>query len=108
MSYPRLPYRPPPPPVKPKPKPRATAVAIRQEEGGEATVVAKGAGLVAERILELAWQAGVRVREDADLVQILNAIDLDSPIPADCFAAVAEILQYVYEANRALGGEKAP
>ena len=42
----------------------------------------------------------VRVRrEDADLVQILAAVDVDSPVPTEAYAAVAEILAYLYRAN---------
>lgn len=62
-------------------------------------VVASGRGFVAEQILALAFANGVRVRQDADLAQILAQIDLDSEIPTEAFAAVAEILAYVYKAN---------
>ncbi|MCF8479620.1 MAG: EscU/YscU/HrcU family type III secretion system export apparatus switch protein, partial [Rhodospirillum sp.] len=62
-------------------------------------VVASGRGAVAEQILELAFAHGVKVRQDADLVQILSAVDMDSEIPLEAFAAVAEILAYVYRAN---------
>jgi flagellar biosynthesis protein len=86
-----------------KPKPRTQAVAVRHESGELPVVVAKGSGAIAERILEIAFATGVKVREDADLVQILNAVDLDSPIPAECFAAIAEILSYIYQVNRAAG-----
>lgn len=64
-----------------------------------ARVVAKGQGGVAEQILEIAFACGVRVREDADLVEILEAIDLDAEVPLHALAAVAEILTYVYRAN---------
>ena len=33
------------------------------------------------------------------LIEILSAIDIDSEIPIETFAAVAEILTYVYRAN---------
>ena len=41
------------------------------------------------------------MREDAELVEILSLIDVDSPIPLEAFTAVAEILAHVYEANAA-------
>lgn len=62
-------------------------------------MVASGTGSVAEQILNLAFAHGVRVREDADLVQILSALDIDMEIPPEAYAAVAEILVYVYRAN---------
>ena len=63
------------------------------------TVVASGRGWVAEKILEIAFAHGVKVREDADLAEILAAVDLDNDIPVEAFVAVAEILRYVYAAN---------
>jgi flagellar biosynthesis protein len=90
------------------------AVAIHQPPGeAPARVVAHGRGHAAEQILEIAFAHGVKVREDADLVQLLSALELDSPIPLAAFAAVAEILAYVHLANhrlatRALAGEPAP
>ncbi len=62
-------------------------------------VVAGGRGAIAEQILQIAFANDVRVRQDADLVQLLSAIDIDSEIPVEAFAAVAEILTYVYRAN---------
>jgi flagellar biosynthesis protein len=82
--------------------PRDTAVALsyRPEQGDEAPrVVATGKGELARRILDLAFAAGVKVREDADLVEILAAVDVDSQVPLEALMAVAEILTYVYIAN---------
>lgn len=81
---------------------RDTAVALsyRPEQGDEAPrVVASGKGELARRILDLAFAAGVKVREDADLVEILAAVDVDSQVPLEALMAVAEILTYVYIAN---------
>ena len=62
-------------------------------------IVATGRGYVADQILALAFAHGVRVREDADLVEILSLLEVDSVIPLEAFTAVAEILSYVYRAN---------
>ena len=81
---------------------RDTAVALsyRPEQGDEAPrVVASGKGELARQILDLAFAAGVKVREDADLVEILAAVDVDSQVPLEALMAVAEILTYVYVAN---------
>ncbi|GAA0577462.1 EscU/YscU/HrcU family type III secretion system export apparatus switch protein [Caenispirillum bisanense] len=83
------------------PPQRAVAVALawNPEHDTAPRVTASGRGAVAEQILQLAWANGVRVREDADLAQILAAIDLDMEIPVEAYAAVAEIMLYVYRAN---------
>lgn len=67
---------------------------------------AKGKGLVAERIIEIAEENGIVVREDKDLVQLLIKLDIDMPIPLEAYEAVAEILAYVYKANAKAGGAK--
>ena len=78
----------------------AVALSFQPELGDQAPkVVASGKGKLARRILEMAFESGVRVREDADLAQLLSAVDVDSIIPLEAFMAVAEILAYVYQAN---------
>jgi flagellar biosynthesis protein len=62
-------------------------------------VVAVGRGAVAEQILQIAFANGVKVREDKDLVEVLEAVEIDSEIPVDAIAAVAEILSYLYRLN---------
>ena len=82
---------------------RADTVAVALEYISESDfapkVVAGGRGKVAEQILQIAFDRGIKVREDADLAEMLSAIDIDSEIPINAFAAVAEILTYVYRAN---------
>ena len=80
--------------------PKTIAVALEsQDDNTPAKITASGRGFLAEQILQVAFSNDVKVREDADLVQILAAIDIDSDIPTEAFAAVAEILSYVYQAN---------
>ena len=82
---------------------RTVAVALKHDRPEVPKVVASGRGAVAERILDLAFASGVAVREDADLAQMLAAIELDCPIPLSCFEAVSEILAYLYRLNAAAG-----
>lgn len=77
------------------------AVALsRKPNSDEAPrITATGRGAVAEQILAIAFEHGVKVRADADLAEVLATIELDSPVPPAVFATVAEILAYVYRAN---------
>lgn len=84
---------------------KAVALEYEPRRAAEPRVTASGRGAVAEQILRIAFDRGVKVREDADLAEILAAIDVDSLIPLEAFAAVAEILAYVY---RAEGGSPPP
>lgn len=89
------------PNMKPPPtREKAVSVALKENNKGRAPrVIAAGRGSVAEQILALAFANGVKVREDADLAELLSAVDLESEIPLEAFTAVAEILSYVYRAN---------
>lgn len=81
--------------------PDQVAVALSYDgvEDKAPEVVASGHGAVAEQILQIAFAEGVKVREDADLAQILSLLEVGREIPVEAFAAVAEILTYVYKAN---------
>ncbi len=98
---------------KQTPQPRQAAIAIKGTDAERVGVpltdtapriVAKGHGAVAEQILQLAFATGVKVREDANLTEILEAIEIDTEVPLHALAAVAEILSYVYRANDASAG----
>jgi flagellar biosynthesis protein len=82
---------------------RAVALGYERGEDDAPRVLATGRGTVAEQILALAFAHGVRVRKDADLVEVLAALEVDSLIPVEVFAAVAEILSYVYRYNSLYG-----
>lgn len=58
--------------------------------------MAAGAGHVADRILAVAKEAGVPVREDAALADALARLQLDLAIPPELYAAVAEALVWAY------------
>ena len=77
------------------------AVALSYEQGKDEAphIAAKGKGYVAEQIIALAKEHNITIREDADLVTLLSKLELDAPIPLEAYAAVAEILSYVYKAN---------
>ncbi len=82
------------------PERRPVAVALQDDDAARnPKVVASGRGALAEQILEIAFARGVKVREDADLAEILAAIEVDSEVPIEALAAVAEILTYVYRSN---------
>jgi flagellar biosynthesis protein len=76
---------------------RQNAVALAYAAGDAApTVVAKGAGLVADRIIARAREAGVFVHESRELVALLMDIDLDRQIPPALYRAIAELLAWLY------------
>jgi flagellar biosynthesis protein len=76
-------------------KPRR-ASALKYEGAGAPKVVATGQGLIADRIVAAARDAGIAIREDAALAEALAGLDLGREIPEDLYAAVAEALAWAY------------
>jgi flagellar biosynthesis protein len=81
--------------------PPPLAVALEYEPGQDKAprVVASGRGPIAERIVALAREHGIAVRENADLAEMLEAVAPGEHIPVAAFAVVAEILFYILKAN---------
>jgi flagellar biosynthetic protein FlhB len=87
--------------------PTELAVAIQYEpqEMLAPIVVAKGAGVLAQRIRRLALENSVPIVERKPLAQLLyKDVDVGKPIPIASYGAVAEVLAYVYQ----LKGKKIP
>jgi flagellar biosynthesis protein FlhB len=89
--------------------PRATVIVTNPThyaialEWNEATMaapvlVAKGADLIALRIREVAAEHGIPIMENPPLARTLyDKVPLDSPIPPHLYAAVAEVIAFVYK-----------
>jgi flagellar biosynthesis protein len=81
---------------------RRAAVALKYDAATDTAprVVATGHGLIAEKIMALARDQGIPMREDPDLVQLLLQLDLNQEIPSTLYQVVAELLAFVYRLNR--------
>jgi flagellar biosynthesis protein len=89
----------------PEKQPRRRATALRYEQGQQAPrVTATGIGLVAERILAAAREAGVPVREDPALAEALGQLDLGDEVPQALWTAVAETLAWAYHLDANASG----
>ena len=80
--------------------PTELAIAIQYEPETMAapTVVAKGAGVIAKRIRQLALENEIPIVEKKPLAQALyRNVEIGHPIPENKYAAVAEVLAYVYQ-----------
>ena len=82
-----------------KKKPKAVALKYKKEKDAAPRVVAKGRGTVAEKILETARAHNVPLHEDKNLVEVLEALDLETEIPPELYRAVAEVLAFIYRLN---------
>jgi len=80
--------------------PTELAIAIKYDhETMQAPIVtAKGAGIVAEKIRRIALENNVPIVERKALTQaIFKEVEIGKPVPAEQYAAMAEVLRYVYE-----------
>jgi flagellar biosynthesis protein len=78
---------------------KAVALKYRPDEDRAPKVVAKGEGHVAAAIKAAALKHGIPIRQDDDLIELLAQVDVDREIPAELYAAVAEVLSWIYRAN---------
>jgi flagellar biosynthetic protein FlhB len=85
------------------------AIALRyvREEGGAPMVLAKGKDIIALKIREIAEQNLIPVVEDKALARSMyNSVEVDRPIPAAFYRAVAELIHFLYARNqRRLAGK---
>ena len=83
--------------------PTYIAIAIRYEPEEMQTprIVAKGKRIMAEQIKKIATQAGVPIVEDKPLARAMyDKVEVGDEIPVDFFAAVAEVLAYVFRLKK--------
>ncbi len=83
----------------------AVAIQYEPEEMAAPIVIAKGAGVLAQRIRRLALEHNIPVVERKPLARLLyKEVEPGHPVPDESYAAVAEVLAYVYQ----LKGKKPP
>ncbi|HET6514311.1 MAG TPA: flagellar biosynthesis protein FlhB [Thermodesulfovibrionales bacterium] len=75
----------------------AVALSYKNDEMSAPKIVAKGAGIIAEKMRETARKHGVPLVEDKPLARALYKLDINSLIPEELYKAVAKILAYVYK-----------
>ena len=84
--------------TSPKP-PKAVALRYERSKDGAPRVVAKGRGHVADSIVAIAREHNVPLVADRNLVEVLEALDINLEIPPELYRAVAEVLAFVYRIN---------
>ena len=81
------------------------AVAIQYDANFQQApiVTAKGSGEVAEKIVQTAAEHGVSIKEDQALVQLLYELEVNDQIPVELYPIIAEILAFIYRAEKRAG-----
>lgn len=68
-------------------------------------LVAKGKGEMARAIIGLAKKFDIPIYEDPDLLESLALLDVGSKIPDRLYQLIAEIILFIYKANKRFGYE---
>lgn len=77
-------------------RPARSSVALRWDESLPAPiVVAKGSGLMAERLDGIAKDAGVPIVRNGDIVAGLEPIDIGEFVPPEYWELVASVLVFI-------------
>jgi len=79
---------------------QAVALRYRPDKDTAPRVAAKGSGLIAEKIIELARKHGIPVKDDPDLLEVLSKLEIEEEVPPTVYVVVAELLAFVYSLNR--------
>ena len=85
--------------------PKAVALRYDKDKDAAPRVIAKGRGDIAKKIIEIADANNLPLYEDKNLIQILEALELETEIPPELYRAVAEVLAFVYRLNGRIGIE---
>ena len=72
------------------------AIALNYDGKRAPVVTAKGQGLVAEQIIELAKAHDIPLHTDVAMVKVLSKLSLGDEIPRELYLAVAEVIAFVY------------
>ena len=86
--------------------PKAVALTYDQKKDKSPRVIAKGRGEIAEKIIAVAKANNVPLYEDKNLIQVLEALDLETEIPPELYRAVAEVLAFIYRLNNSVKGHE--
>ena len=78
------------------------AISLQYKAGKDPApkITAKGQGLVAEKIIALAREHQIPIKEDPDLVQVLSQVNVNQEVPPAIYQMVAELLAFVYKLNK--------
>jgi flagellar biosynthetic protein FlhB len=79
----------------------AVAIQYDAEKSHAPIVIAKGMDHIAQQIKKIARESNVHIVQNPPLARSLyNEVEVEKPIPETLFAAVAEVLAYVYKMNK--------
>lgn len=81
-------------------KPKAAALKYDASKDSAPKVTAKGEGKTAQKIIEIARENDVPIKEDKDLIELLAKVELDHEVPQEMYKAIAEVFSFIYKKTK--------
>ncbi len=75
---------------------KAVALKYNIEEDNAPRIVANAKGEAAQKIIRIAEEHNIPIREDQDIVDILVQLNIGEEIPMELYEVIAEILSFIY------------
>lgn len=79
---------------------KAVALAYEQNKHRAPKVLAKGEGLIAQKIIEKAKKYDIPLFQSKALVDSLIHLEIDEEIPPDLYKAVVEVFIWLYKTEQ--------
>ncbi|GIN83717.1 hypothetical protein J6TS2_01030 [Heyndrickxia sporothermodurans] len=84
---------------------RKQAVALKYQSDSQTApkVIAKGKGITAENIIEVAKDKDIPIQEDRNLIELLSQLEINETIPEELYEVVAEVFAFIYRLDQNIG-----
>ncbi|MFS0823627.1 EscU/YscU/HrcU family type III secretion system export apparatus switch protein [Bacillus sp. 1P02SD] len=79
---------------------KAVALSYDQKLDSEPKIIAKGKGIIAQNIIEMAETHNIPIEEDRALVELLGELKLNEGIPEELYQVIAEIFAFIYKMDK--------
>ncbi len=79
---------------------KAVALSYDEKVDSEPKVVAKGKGIIAQKIIDTAESHEIPIQEDIALVELLGELKLNEGIPEELYKVIAEVFAFIYKMDK--------
>jgi flagellar biosynthesis protein len=79
-----------------QPDKKAVALQYDKDKDNAPKVVEKGSRYLADEIINIATKHDIPIKQDKDMVMLLDQIEVNREIPPNMYKAVAEIFSFIY------------
>lgn len=81
---------------------RSKAAALKYDatKDNAPKVTAKGEGKTAQKIIEIAKENDIPIKQDENLIELLSKVELDHEVPPEMYKAIAEVFSFIYKKTK--------